>query len=315
MRKSLKRINRREAVEEKHMILRESAVVVPRNQEVAVVGFGESPAEVAKMAAEYSGRPVVVVEVSCGKQVTAEECNVRPEVEAESVLCKVAEEKILALVEVVGIDSDKPVVVVSAVVEVTSNVAAVVVSCNSKELAVGLKIGVATESEEVMEMAAVGSMSAAVVVVMEESVLSTVEVMEDSDLPTVEVMEENILLMAVVMEESNLSTTVVVGESDLSMAVAMEESNQSMAAVMVESDLSMAVVMVESNQLKVVAMVESDLLTVMAMVESDLLMVVVMVESDLSTVVVMEEKTLSTAVVMAESKPEWEEEMVLHPED
>ncbi|KAF8097446.1 hypothetical protein N665_0289s0033 [Sinapis alba] len=286
------------------MILRESAVVVLRNQEVAVVGFGELPAEVAKMAADYSGRPVVV-EVSCSKQVMAEECNVRPEVEAESDLCKVAEENILALVKVVGMDSDKPVVVVSAVVEVTRNVAAVVVSCNSKGMAVGVKIEVATASKEVveegecskleiavavremvvvavMEMAAVGSMSAAEVeVVMKDNMLAAV-VMEESVLPTAEG-----------MEESNLSTAEGMEESDLPTVEVMEENNLPTVVVMEESNLLMAVVLEESN----------------------LLTVVVKEESDLSMAVVKEESDLSTAVVKEESKPESEEGMGLHPED
>lgn len=202
------------------MILRESAVVVPRNQEVAVVDYGEPPAEVAKMAAEYSGRPVVV-EVSCSKQVMAEECNVRPEVEAESVLCKVAEENILALVEVVGIDSDKPVVVVvSVVVEVRSNVVAEVVSCNSKGLAVGVKIEVGTVSEEVVVEEGECSKLEIAVAVRE---LVVVAVMELAAVGSVSAAEMVVMENMLVAEESNPLTVVVMGESNQSTVVVMEE--------------------------------------------------------------------------------------------
>uniref|UniRef100_A0A1J3DDC5 Uncharacterized protein n=2 Tax=Noccaea caerulescens TaxID=107243 RepID=A0A1J3DDC5_NOCCA len=188
------------------MIFQESAVVVPRILETAVVDCGELPAE------DYSER-AVEVEVNDSKPVVmAEECNGRSEAEAMSIRCTVevvmVEEYKLVLVEEVGIDSDKSevevsaVAVVSVVVEVMSN-AVVVVSCSSR---VGVKIEAVTVSEAVveeagernklefevvvMEMAAVGSMLAAEVAVMVKENMMAAVVM--SSMMAVAVMECNL---------------------------------------------------------------------------------------------------------------------------
>lgn len=150
------------------MIFRESAVVVPRILETAVVDCGEIPAE------DYSERAVEVEVNDSRPVVMAEECNGRSEAEAMSIRCTVevvmVEEYKLVLVEVVGIDSDKSevevsaVVVVSVVVEVMSNAVVVVASCSSR---VGVKIEAVTVSMLAAEVAVMVKENMMAAVVME----------------------------------------------------------------------------------------------------------------------------------------------------
>uniref|UniRef100_A0A1J3H1A5 Uncharacterized protein n=1 Tax=Noccaea caerulescens TaxID=107243 RepID=A0A1J3H1A5_NOCCA len=190
------------------MIFQESAVVVPRILETAVVDCGELPAE------DYSER-AVEVEVNDSKPVVmAEECNGRSEAEAMSIRCTVE----VVMVEEVGIDSDKSevevsaVAVVSVVVEVMSN-AVVVVSCSSR---VGVKIEAVTVSEAVVEEAGERNKLEFEVVVMEMAAVGSMLAAE------VAVMVKENMMAAVVMEECNLWVAVVMSSM---MAVAVMECN------------------------------------------------------------------------------------------